>query len=129
MEIVYNVDCYIDDLMNLYKNEWWTNTRNKEKVIKMLQNTTFVFGLVKDNELVAFSRVLSDKVYKAFIFDVIVRKDYRGQKLGEKLIETVLSYPELKNVKSFELYCKDDMVPFYEKFGFKKVDDLAFLKR
>jgi predicted GNAT family N-acyltransferase len=124
------MDGYIDDLMNLYKNEWWTNTRSKEEVIKMLQNTTFVFGLVnKDNELIAFSRVLSDKVYKAFIFDVIVRKDYRGQGLGEKLIEMALNHPELKNVKSFELYCKDEMVPFYEKFGFKKVDDLAFLKR
>ncbi len=130
MKIVYNMDGYIDDLMNLYKNEWWTNTRSKEEVIKMLQNTTFVFGIVnKDNELIAFSRVMSDKVYKAFIFDVIVRQDYRGQGLGEKLIQMVLNHAELKNVKSFELYCKDEMVPFYEKFGFKKVDDLAFLKR
>jgi len=129
MEIVYSVDGYIDDLMNLYKNEWWSNTRSKEEVTKMLQNTTFVFGMVKDNKLIAFCRVLSDKVYKAFIFDVIIRQDYRGHGLGEKLIDLVLNHPELKNVKSFELYCKDDMVPFYEKFGFKKVEDLAFLKR
>ncbi len=48
----------------------------------MLQNSTFVFGIVKDNKLVAFCRVLSDFVYKAIIFDVIVDKNYRGESIG-----------------------------------------------
>ncbi|QCI28121.1 GNAT family N-acetyltransferase [Caminibacter pacificus] len=129
MEIVYNVDEYIDDLMALYKNEWWTNKRSKEEVIKMLQNSTFVFGIVENNELIAFSRVLSDKVYKAFIFDVIVRSDCRNRGLAKILMENILNHEELKNVKTFELYCKEEMIGFYEKFGFKKVEDLVLLKR
>jgi predicted GNAT family N-acyltransferase len=129
MKIVYNVDEYIDDLMKLYENEWWTNKRKKEDVIKMLQNTTYVFGIVQNNNLIAFSRVLSDKVYKALIFDVIVHKNYRGLGLGEKIIKTILNHHELKKVKTIELYCKEEMVSFYEKFGFRKVDDLVFLKR
>ena len=129
MEIVYNVDEYIDDLMSLYKNEWWTNIRSKEEVIKMLQNSTFVFGIVENNELVAFSRVLSDKVYKAFIFDVIVKNEYRNRGYATILINEILSHKELKEVKAFELYCKEEMISFYEKFGFEKVENLALLKR
>jgi predicted GNAT family N-acyltransferase len=129
MEIVYNVDNYIDDLMKLYKNEWWTKNRSKEEVIKMLQNTTLVFGIVENDELVAFSRVLSDKVYKACIFDVIVKEDFRNKGYAKILMNEILNHKELKNVKTFELYCKDEMIGFYEKFGFKKVEGLVLLKR
>ncbi|MEO1928629.1 MAG: GNAT family N-acetyltransferase [Nautiliaceae bacterium] len=129
MEIVYNADNYIDDLMNLYKNEWWTKNRSKEEVIKMLQNTTLVFGIVENDELVAFSRVLSDRVYKAFIFDVIVKEDFRNKGYAKILMNEILNHKELKNVKTFELYCKDEMIGFYEKSGFKKVEDLVLLKR
>ncbi|WP_457562974.1 GNAT family N-acetyltransferase [Caminibacter pacificus] len=127
--IINNVDEYINGLMNLYKNEWWTNKRSKEEVIKMLQNSTFVFGIVENNELVAFSRVLSDKVYKAFIFDVIVKSEYRNRGYATILINEILNHKELKEVKSFELYCKEEMIGFYEKFGFKKVEGLVLLKR
>jgi len=129
MEIIYDIDGYIDDLMDLYKNEWWTNERSKDEVIKMLQNSTLVFGIVENNELVAFSRVLSDKVYKAFIFDVIVRSDFRNKGLAKVLMENILNHEELKEVKTFELYCKEEMIGFYRKFGFKKVEDLVLLKR
>ena len=129
MEIVYNADNYIDDLMNLYKNEWQTKNRSKEEVIKMLQNTTLVFGIVENDELVAFSRVLSDKVYKACIFDVIVKEDFRNKGYAKILMNEILNHKELKNVKTFELYCKDEMIGFYEKFGFKKVEGLVLLKR
>ena len=46
----------------------------------MLAHTTFTFGLVDDSndQLVTFTRVLSDGIFKAIIFDVIVSPQYRG---------------------------------------------------
>jgi len=127
-KIVFNVNEYIDDLMALYKNEWWTDKRKKEDVLKMLQNTTFVFGIVKDNKLIAFCRVLSDLVYKALIFDVIVDNKYRGLRLSKILLNEVFNHPKLKSVAGFELYCLEEMKEYYEKLGFKKLD-LILMKR
>ena len=107
--IIYNVNEYIDDLMQLYKNEWWSKTRKKEDVIKMLENTTLVFGIVNNNKLIAFCRVLSDFVYKALIFDVIVDKNYRGLGLSKILLNEVFNHPKLSNISSFELYCLEEM--------------------
>ncbi len=125
--IINSVHDYIDDLMALYKNEWWTDKRKKEDVIKMLQNTTLVFGIVKDDKLIAFCRVLSDLVYKALIFDVIIDKKYRGKGFSKILLSEVFNHPKLRNVTGFELYCLEEMKSYYEKFGFKKLD-LILLK-
>ncbi|WP_210402402.1 GNAT family N-acetyltransferase [Nautilia sp. PV-1] len=128
MKIIFDVYDYIDDLMALYKNEWWSDKRSKDDVIKMLQNTTFVFGIVKDDKLIAFCRVLSDLVYKALIFDVIVDKNYRGEGVSKILLNEVFNHPKLRNVAGFELYCLEEMKDYYEKLGFKKLD-LILMKR
>jgi len=128
MEIVNNVDNYIDDLMKLYKNEWWTNKRKKEDVIKMLKHSSLIFGIVKNNKLIAFARVLSDFVYKALIFDVIVDREYRRLGLSRKLLNEIFNHPKLQNVSGFELYCQAEMIYFYNKFGFKKLE-LVLLRK
>ena len=121
----------IDELMHLYKNEWWTKTRPKEEVLQLLQNSTFTFGIidVQADQLIAFTRVLSDRLYKAIIFDVIVNPEYRGLKLGAQIIEEVIHFPALKNIESIELYCKPQHKPFYEKFGFESMEDVFHFMR
>ena len=128
MKVVYEILPYIDDLMNLYKKEWWTNDRSKEEVIIMLKNTPITIGLVENNKLIAFVRVLSDFVYKALIFDVIVDIKYRNKGISKMLMQEILNHFKLKNVKSFELYCKDEMKSYYEKFGFSK-NELILMRR
>lgn len=122
----------LEQLMVLYANEWWTNTRKLEEVKKLISNTTFVFGVVYEetDELVGFTRVLSDKVYKALVFDVIVRPDHRDKQLGKMLIEAVLNQPEIKQVETVELYCHEFHEPFYEKFGFFSMNEkMKFMRR
>jgi predicted GNAT family N-acyltransferase len=126
-KIVYDVFDYIDDLMELYKNEWWTSERTKEEVIEMLKHS-LVIGIVDKNELIAFARVLSDFVYKALIFDVIVKKNYRKRGVSKILMREIFNHPKLKNVKSFELYCLEEMKSYYEKFGFSE-SELILMRR
>jgi predicted GNAT family N-acyltransferase len=65
-----------------------------------------------------FSRVLTDYIFKALIFDVIVSEDKRGQGLGHQLLSLIKNHGQLKSVKHFELYCVPEMFAFYEKHGF-----------
>jgi len=118
------------DLMELYRHEWWTNQRRDEDVARMLQHTDLVVGICSDDgRLVGFTRVLTDRVFKAVIFDVIVARDHRGDGLGKRLIDYVLDHPMVAAVRHVELYCKPEMIPFYRKWGFTAPgDDVNFLR-
>jgi GNAT superfamily N-acetyltransferase len=115
-------DAQIEDLVRLYQEEWWTKGRTREDVRRMLAHTDFTVGLCESGSgrLTAFARVLTDRVYKALIFDVIVAPDHRSRDLGTKLMRAILEHPELCGVKHFELYCLPELVPFYEKLGFSQ---------
>lgn len=104
-----------------YCGEWWTKERSFEDVTHMLAHCDLLlFCLDADGRIAGFARVLSDFTFKAMIFDVIVAEQHRGQGLGLALVDRILSHEKLKRVKSFELYCPERLVPFYEKLGFVK---------
>ena len=77
------------DLMALYRQTYWGKERSEEDVRKMLAHTDLVFALVDTDggHLVGFARVLTDTVYKAFVFDVIVDEGRRGQGLVRRLMD------------------------------------------
>ena len=53
------------------------------------------------------------------IEDVVVSKEFQGQKIGEKIIKYVLKVAEKHNCYKTILDCSDDVKQFYEKIGFK----------
>ncbi len=107
-------------LHELYQQEWWTAGRTLEDVRAMLTGSNYVYGICDGDtaQLAGFARVLGDGVFKAIVFDVIVDPAHRGQQIGRKLIERILSDPRLAHVKHFELYCLPELEPFYESCGF-----------
>ncbi len=113
-------DRHVDDLLQLYQLEWWTQNRTIDEVRRMLSHSDLIFPFVDDrsNRLVAFARVLTDFVYKAIIFDVIVDRELRDQGIGRILLDRILDHPMLQAVEHLELYCLPDLLPFYEKWGF-----------
>ena len=108
------------ELMELYRHEWWTNERREDDVARMLQHTDLVVSVCTEpgDRLVAFARVLTDRVYKALIFDVIVAEAHRHTGLGRRLIEYVIGHPMVASVRHVELYCRPELIPFYEQWGF-----------
>ena len=121
----------IDQLLELYKNEFWCNKRRREGIEKMLNNTDIIIAAKNNkNELVGFIRVLTDYVYKATIFDLIVHPEWRGRKIGKLLMENVLNHNKLKNVEHFDLNCLPEMFKFYEQWAFTAdVGELGFMRR
>ena len=53
------------------------------------------------------------------IEDVVVDRNYQGQKIGEKIIKYLLEFAKTKGCYKTILDCVDDVKPFYEKLGFK----------
>jgi glucosamine-phosphate N-acetyltransferase len=52
------------------------------------------------------------------IEDVVVEKNYQGQKIGEKIIRYLLEVAKTKGCYKTILDCVDEVKPFYEKIGF-----------
>ena len=106
------------------RQEWWCSTRNLSDVKRLFgdQNINFLIGATDPQDthekVIGFARVLTDYVYKAMIFDVIVAASHRKAGLGRKIIERIIADKKLKDVTSFELYCPESIRPFYEKIGF-----------
>ena len=107
-------------LMDLYATEWWTATRTAADVARMLKATDLVIALVHrpTDRLVGFARVLTDEVYLAVILDVIVAAESRSLGVGKFLLDAIVGHPRLTGVRSLELVCKPDLMPFYRRWGF-----------
>jgi len=83
----------------------------------MLENTDLALSVWEGERLIGFGRVLTDYVYRASIWDVIVDPASQGQDIGTQIMERILHHPDLKRVELFWL-CTRDKQAFYGKLGF-----------
>jgi ribosomal protein S18 acetylase RimI-like enzyme len=112
-------DEHKNQLLNLYQHEWWSTGRTMADLETVLSGFSFIIAFVDtNNKLIAFCRVLTDQFKYAYIYDVIVDKEYRKTGLGKKLIESVLNHEKLNKISNFELVCRKELIPFYKQFGF-----------
>ena len=106
----------IEQLHRLYQKESWSKGRSLEETQNGVQGSQLCVALIdQEKNLAAFARVLTDTVFKALIFDVIVDEKYRGDGLGDTLIRTIKNHPLLAQVKHVELYCLPELEAFYER--------------
>jgi glucosamine-phosphate N-acetyltransferase len=54
------------------------------------------------------------------IEDVVVRKEFQGRKIGQKIIKFVLQIAKNQGCYKTILNCSDDVKSFYEEIGFKQ---------
>ena len=131
--VIYELtDVQFEDLCELYQGVWWANQRQPDDIKRMLENSSLIIGLQEPNtgQLIAFSRLLSDGVYRATIYDVIVAEAYRGQGVGQQLMDAILNHPTVQAVEQLSLTCLSEMVPYYQKWQFTdQVSDVKLMRR
>jgi len=114
-----------DELLALYRAyDWWAD-RDPESVRRALEHTDEVVVLRDDGESgdpLAAARVLTDYVYYAMVYDVIVTESRRSDGLGADLIAAVVAHPRLQDVAP-SLLAREGLVPFYEACGFDVMDE------
>jgi GNAT superfamily N-acetyltransferase len=114
-----NVD--IQQLGQLYESAPWSKGRSADDIKRMLENTSYIFSVRDGDTLVGFARVLTDKVYRATLWDVIVHPERQGRGIGEALLKAIVSHPVLSRVDRLWLNTHEKF-QFYERFGFVRSD-------
>ena len=114
-------DMDLDIIYNFVKNSYWGRLRTLEEQEIALHNS-INFGLFHNGKQIAYSRVMTDKVFFAYLLDVFVLDDYRGHGYGKLLMENIFNFPTLKDVDKWMLATKDAH-DLYKKFGFEPVKD------
>ena len=131
MEIINTFnDKQVRQLHALYQQEWWSAQRSLADTKRCIEGSQFCIGLIDDSgTLQGFARVLTDYIFKALIFDLIVTKPQRNTGIGNKVISTIKNHPQLQEVQHFELYCLPEIFSFYEKHGFSgEVGDIKLMR-
>jgi ribosomal protein S18 acetylase RimI-like enzyme len=104
-------------LVRLFRCAPWAATRTPRDITDMLKHTDLAISAWDGPRLIGFGRVLTDYVYRASIWDVVVDTQYQGQDIGTQIMEQILQHPSLARVEKFWL-CTRDKQAFYEKLGF-----------
>lgn len=100
----------------LSNESYWAQGRSVETVQLALENS-FNFGIYKNDRQVGFARVVTDFATFAWVADVFVLPEHRGQGLSKWLMEVILGHPRLQGFRRWVLATKDAH-RLYERFGF-----------
>ena len=95
---------------------YWGQGRRLERVKRSVENS-LPFGIYKGEAQVGFARIVTDYATFAWVADVFVLEEHRGQGLSKWLMEVILSHPDLQGLRRWVLSTKDAQ-GLYSKFGF-----------
>ncbi len=103
----------------LDRDSYWAKGIPVETLKKAIENS-ICFGVYQQNKQAAFARVVTDKATFAYICDVFVLPDFRGDGLSKWLIQTIIAYPELRGLRRWSL-ATADAHGLYSQFGFTQI--------
>src|SRR6187431_1869857 len=104
-------------IQNFLKDIYWAAGRTIEEVQTTIDSSV-CFGIYLDDVQIGFARVITDYVVFAYLMDVFIAEEHRGNGYSSILISTMMNEPILKNIKIWRLATSDAHY-LYEKFGFK----------
>lgn len=119
----------LDVIYDYLHHSYWSPGVPREQVAQAIANS-LNFGLYHGDGAAArqigFARVISDYTSMAYLADVFVLPEARGQGLGVWLIDSIINCPHLQTIRSFTLATRDAH-ELYRKFGFEAIDSERYM--
>lgn len=103
----------------LSRKSYWAQGRSLEVVNRGIEHS-LSFGIYLGPQQIGFARVVTDYATFAWLADVFVLEEYRGQGLGKWLIAVILAHPQLQGFRRWALATKDAH-ELYRSFGFNEL--------
>ncbi|WP_123041884.1 GNAT family N-acetyltransferase [Cohnella candidum] len=111
----------------LQANMYWAAKLSYEDFVRSLAFSAVCLGVYQTDDAnrrkqVGFARVVSDRATFAYLTDVFIHEDYRGLGLSKKLMEAVMSHPDLQSLRRFLLVTADAQ-GLYSRYGFRELGE------
>lgn len=116
---------YIDFLKRTDLGSQYPKERFVERIARLVDNVSI--SLAARNEsglLVGVLFGLTDYAYWLYVTDLGVDRDYLRQGIGRRLMKTAHDIAGGEKDIAVYLIVNENAVPFYEKLGMKKADDV-----
>lgn len=116
-------------VVDLYMDAgWWEEGWSEDVIPAMVANSFRFVALFDGSELVGMGRALSDGVSDAYIQDIVVRTDYRGQGWGKKIVSRLVKELRAVGIDWIGLVGAPGTQAFYEKLGFSEMPQFVPMK-
>jgi GNAT superfamily N-acetyltransferase len=101
----------------LRNRSYWAQEVTQEILDRSMENSLCI-GVYLDRTQIGFARIVTDFATFAWLADVFITEEKRGQGFSKKLMTAVLAHPRLQGLRRFMLGTRDAH-GLYAQFGFK----------
>jgi glucosamine-phosphate N-acetyltransferase len=118
---------FLESLDSLRKASDLDKGVGKDILRKIIANPDYIIHVAEINgKIVGSTTLLIEQKFihnggrVGHIEDVVVSKEYEGRGIGIKLVSSLLEKAKVMNCYKTILDCQNELIPFYERIGFKK---------
>jgi len=103
----------------LSRTSYWARGRTLDVIRRSIEHS-LPFGLYTDGRQIGFARVVTDYATFAWLADVFVLAEFRGQGLAQWLLTVIMAHTELQHMRRWVLATRDAH-ELYRRFGFTEL--------
>jgi GNAT superfamily N-acetyltransferase len=107
----------------LSEEAYWSLGEPREIFDRAIANS-LTFAAYAGQEVVGFARVVTDRATFAWLCDVFVLAEHRGNGVSRRLMDAVMAHADLARVRNFMLATRDAH-GLYAKYGFAPLAEPA----
>jgi GNAT superfamily N-acetyltransferase len=111
----------VDLIHDFLRSTYWAANMPRAVLEKAIRHA-LCFGVFATGKQVAFARVITDYATFAYLSDLFVLPEHRGCGISKLLMRSILTHPELQDLRRFVLATKDAH-GLYAQFGFKPLSN------
>ena len=100
-------------------HSYWAKGRTLDEVKSSIEHS-LNFGIYLDKKQIGYARICTDYTVFAYLMDVFIVPEYRGQGFSKQLMKFILEEPKLANCKVWMLKTADAH-DLYQQFGYSEL--------
>jgi ribosomal protein S18 acetylase RimI-like enzyme len=106
----------VDEALAMLHTTFWAGDMQRDRLVRAMQRSVCI-GILTEERLVAFARVVTDLATFAYLCDVVVDPAHGGRGLAQWMVRAMLEHPEMHGFRRFCLVTRNAKT-LYAKLGF-----------
>jgi len=125
IKIITHVDC--QSVKKLYRQAGWWDEDDQApdaaaRIDAMVRGSFCFAGAFAGEEMIGMGRAISDGASDAYIQDVTVLKEFRGQRIGGRIIRAISKNLVSRGIGWIGLVAEPGTQAFYRRLGFEALE-------